>query len=916
MNRLKAFNSNKIFFALLFLCFTCTASANQITISEPFKRIEIGSDIEYLEDRIGSLSAEEVALFPHESFFTSTSSALGFGYTQSVYWLRFHIVNPDKLPREAFLEIDNPLLDSVKFYTRELKTLKKSFSGDLLPFRQREVQYRTIVFNVSIPPGESVHLIRIETTSNMNLPIILWDRDEFRSDKQRELAMIWIYYGIMLAMFLFGMLIFILLKDRVYLLFSLSTASFALFRIAYNGLAFQFLWPESPWWSNRSIPFFVSLSIAIFLMFSRDFLQTKRVSPALDRSLLSLATVFSGCMVMSLFTGYRFSIQMVLVFALIAAFLVIIASLLSIKRGSREAVFYTLGWGAFIVGSILNILREFSVLPINLITSWGQQMGSVFQILFISMGLVDRINTMKNEITVSHEELKKASSRLESETELLSVTMRSIADGVMMTDLKGTVLLMNRTAEMLLNADFSGKAGIPVGDIFRIEAPDAGSPPLNPVLELIETGITLDKEQRGTLIDSEGRRRNISFSITPVRDRLSAIIGAVVAFRDITEMLRIEQEILKTSKLESLATFASGIAHDFNNILTVISGNLSLIKNKSELSQPMSEMVTDTEKITFRAKDLTRQLLTFAKGGNPVKRPADLKALIIESAGFITSGSNVKIDFSLPDDLWVAEVDEGQIAQAVDNIVINAMQAMPHGGSIYISAENIDKDENGDADAEGGPFIAITIRDEGTGIPEENLGRIFDPFFTTKPDGSGLGLSSTYSIIKRHGGDINVESEPGHGSSFRMLIPALGHTMEVAREKSVEVVMGSGKILIMDDEELVLRTAQRLVGNLGYSVECARDGEEMIRMYLAAYNSGTPYDALIMDLTVPGGMGGLEAVKKLREINPSVKAIVSSGYSNDPVMSSCFSYGFCDIVVKPYDLPTLSHILHRVTVSK
>lgn len=390
---------------------------------------------------------------------------------------------------------------------------------------------------------------------------------------------------------------------------------------------------------------------------------------------------------------------------------------------------------------------------------------------------------------------------------------------------------------------------------------------------------------------------------------------------DITERKKIEKELIKAQKLESIGVLAGGIAHDFNNILTAILGNISLVKMSTNLEDNTLQRLVEAEKASLRAKDLTKQLLTFAKGGAPIKKAVSILELLKDSASFALRGSNVKCEFSLPDDpstgsgqaLWSVEVDEGQMSQVIHNLILNADQAMPEGGIIKISAENIVVGAEHALPKEGGRYVKIAIGDLGVGIPKEHLPKIFDPYFTTKEKRGGLGLAIAYSIIKKHDGLITVESEERAGTTFHIYLPASQKEVRTGKEERKGLLlMGRGKILVMDDEEIIREIAGKMLSRIGYEVEVAIDGSEAIERYKIARESGHPFDAVILDLTIPGGMGGKEAVKRLLQIDPGVKAIVSSGYSDDPIMAESRRYGFRGCLAKPYKIQELSEVLHGV----
>ncbi len=401
-------------------------------------------------------------------------------------------------------------------------------------------------------------------------------------------------------------------------------------------------------------------------------------------------------------------------------------------------------------------------------------------------------------------------------------------------------------------------------------------------------------------------------STNSIIDENGEYAGALAMAMDITERRQVEEEHQKVERLESIGTLAGGIAHDFNNILTGILGNISLAIRYMKPDKDVYERLEAAEKASLRARDLTQQLLTFATGGIPVTEAIYIDELVKEAAGFALRGSNVACRFTLPEDLQPVEADLGQISQVITNLVINSQQAMPDGGIIDIVATNIEIGEKGALPLSSGNYVEIVVKDNGVGISKANLKKIFEPYFTTKEKGSGLGLATSYSIIKKHRGHITVESRRNEGTTVRIYLPASEKPVESKEEVVEKPVYGKGKILVMDDEDIIITTLGRMLPQSGYEVEFSRDGAEAINLYTEAKDSGKQFDAVIMDLTVPGGMGGMEAVKKLLEIDPEARVIVSSGYSTDLVIADYEEHGFSGIMTKPYSVEDLRVTLDMV----
>ncbi len=378
--------------------------------------------------------------------------------------------------------------------------------------------------------------------------------------------------------------------------------------------------------------------------------------------------------------------------------------------------------------------------------------------------------------------------------------------------------------------------------------------------------------------------------------------------------LKREQERFRIEKLESLGVVAGGIAHDFNNFLTSILGNVSVAKTLAPTHSEIFSILKDAERVSLQAAELTQQLLTFSKDGVLATKPSSINMLIRDSILFVLRGSNIKPDISIADDLWTAEVDKAQIGQVISNIIINAKQAMPYGGIIRVAAQNAVIDELDDMPLRPGRYITITIEDQGPGIPQDQFDRIFDPYFTTKEEGSGLGLAVCYSVVSKHHGHIEVKTEEGKGTTFSIFLPASGEeSCSDNKLNETEPLCGKGRILLMDDEGILRESIGKMISSLGYDVGLVAEGSEAIKSFLKAKEEGNPYDAIILDLTIPGGMGGEATIEKLRKIDPCIKAIASSGYSNNPIMTNYKAHGFTAAIAKPYTIERLSKVLYQLT---
>jgi PAS domain S-box-containing protein len=507
---------------------------------------------------------------------------------------------------------------------------------------------------------------------------------------------------------------------------------------------------------------------------------------------------------------------------------------------------------------------------------------------------------------------KKAEIELVNEKERLSVTLRSIGDGVITTDIDGNIVFLNKVAEQLTGWSSDEAAGKPSTEVFNIINEKTGAHCTDPVQKVLQLGMITGLSNHTALIARDGTERSIADSGAPIRNRESETIGVVLVFRDVTHEKMIEEELLRVKKLESIGVLAGGLAHDFNNILAAILGNIELASFRiSEHDAKAAALLADAQKATRRAAKLTDQLLTFARGGDPVREKVSLPELITESAEFVLHGSNVVCEYDFPDNLRNVDVDSGQISQVIQNIILNAKHAMPEGGAVAVHCANIEEDAaNALLNIQDSKFVCITLQDQGMGISEELINRIFDPYFTTKQEGHGLGLAICHSIINKHGGYLSVDSTPGKGTCFTLYLPAVRSTEEKTDEPAAAAVaVRSVRVLLMDDDDMIRTVGISQLKTLGHETVLATDGEQAVQLYQEFRDQGKPIDVMIMDLTIAGGMGGKEAVQKVLAIDPEARAIVASGYSNDPVMAKYREHGFRAVVVKPFSMEELASAL-------
>ncbi len=513
--------------------------------------------------------------------------------------------------------------------------------------------------------------------------------------------------------------------------------------------------------------------------------------------------------------------------------------------------------------------------------------------LGIGVDLTRRLATEK--------ELRFANSLLKSQNE---VTM----DGILTVDRHGKVLFNNKRFLEIWSIPQELADSRDDAKMLKFIRPQLVSP--GDFMERVQYLYRQQSETARDVLELKDGRFIDRYS-APLKDENGGYLARIWYFRDVTSFIRQEREQLRISKLEAISTLAAGIAHDFNNILTSVIGNINMASMYAGHEEPAGNFLKSAEQAALKAKDLTYKLLTFSEGGVPVKKVTDIKRFFEDTVQFILSGRPVDYNISFDDDLWNAEFDTAQITQVIQNIVLNAIDAMSEGGTITITGTNFLHDGSTVPALGPGKFLKISIADNGTGITEENIHRIFDPYFTTSPldnnKGKGLGLSIVYSIIFKHGGTVEVESKPEMGACFTFYLPAVDGIED--RSEVTELVSETKtrpRILVMDDDPMVRQLASEMLETCGYDVETAANGAETLKKYGDALKTEKPFHGVIIDLTIRGDKSGKEIFEKLKKIDPGVKALISSGYTTNDVMKNFEKYGFMGVLHKPYGIDEMS----------
>jgi len=515
------------------------------------------------------------------------------------------------------------------------------------------------------------------------------------------------------------------------------------------------------------------------------------------------------------------------------------------------------------------------------------------------------------------ENLRSHERLLVGEKKLLAVTLHSIGDAVITTDRDGLVTMLNKVAEDLTGWSLADAVGQKLSAVFAILDEWTREPREDPFAKVVETGKIVQLPRHTLLVTRDGRELSIADSAAPILDDSGTLLGVVLVFRDMTERHRLVEEMNRVQSMDSIGILASGIAHDFNNLLTGIFGNVFLARESIAASRSLEaqDHLSRALEVFDRTKALTQQLLTFAKGGKPVRKIQGIGTLVRNSAQFALSGSDLSVTFGIADDLWHCDCDGNQIGQVIDNLVLNAKQASPGGGTVDVWAGNRILEPGAECVASHhGNFVEIGIRDNGAGMPPKVLSEIFTPFYSTKATGHGLGLAAVHSIVQKHDGWVEVESECGVGSTFHVFLPADPDSVPDTSHpdsSTDEPSRGTGRILVMDDLEYISSFMCEMLEHLGYAPTATKDGQEAVVEFRRAEDAGEPFRACILDLTIPEGMGGIETAAAIQRIRSDVVLVASSGYSESPVLLEPKGHGFSASLVKPFRVEDLADILEH-----
>lgn len=836
----------------------------------------------------------------------------GEGY--ATYRLKIHLANSGQILAFKFLD----MATSFSVYLDGKKLMSAGFPGITIQSTIAQFYPRVVEFS---PDSASLEVVILASNFHHRKggawePILLGVSADIWQIRQRALNLNFFLFGGILMMGLYHMGLFIIrAKEKSILFFGIFCFLIATRSLVTGERYLIGLFPDFSWEVYTKIAYLTFyIAAPVFAMYFR-YIFPKEIPRYAISLVIVVSALFSGVVLVTTAKIYSHTLPIFQIFTVVASGYGFYALILALIR-KRQGAFVCLAGFAVLFLTIVN-----DMLYANLLIQTGYiiQFGLFIFIFFQAFLLSIRFSKAFETVELQHRTLEDTNAAYKKEI----VDRKRTAEALRESEEKYRVLVENASDAIVVARDgrlcFVNSRAIELSGYSEEELKS------NPFIAVVHPQ-DRDMVQHNYIQRLRGKPAPADYTfrclhkdgsiiwveLSAVRISWEGGPATLNFLRDITEKHRLEEELLKAQKLEAIGVLAGGIAHDFNNILATIMGNVSLAKVDVSWDDKIHHLLEEAEEASKRAKALTQQLLTFSKGGAPVKEVTTISDVIVGCSTFALSGSRIGCDFNLPADLWPVKIDVGQINQVIQNVIINADQAMDAGGTIRISAANITLDMNHGLPLQPGKYVLLKFQDSGSGISEVNLNKIFDPYFTSKKNGSGLGLTTAYSIIKKHDGHITVDSQLGVGTTFNIYLPS---SKEEIRKKTKDArvdIQGKGKILAMDDEEMIRSLIQEMLYRMGYEVELANDGEQAIGLYRQAIATGKPFDAVILDLTVPGAMGGKEAIGRLREIDADVKAIVSSGYSIDPVMSNYEEYGFCGVVEKPYNLQKLGETLNQI----
>lgn len=920
-------------------------ATEQLSKEDPFNGLILGNKIEreqitqyldYYIDETCQLNINTVASEKFAPHFKRLNGKSGFGYSSSSFWFRIHVNNITDHPIEWFMEYPYAVVDHFIFYqlksdesgksketildtadqSSAFHSSKNHFfsvtkSGDAYPFAQRPVNFRTTIIPITQMPGKEIFYFNIRSNGAIVVPLVAWGKEQIAQHMNEDLALNWLYYGFMLAAVLYNVFIFISVRELTYLYMVIVVVGTSFFTMTHNGLAFQYLWPESVWWANVCHPFFAFVTWLGVIIFTTSFLSTKTELPRVH--FFMKVSLYIGIVMLfsSLLLPYRIITQINLLFASTCGMAMIISSCILCFRGQRQARFYIIAWSSILISAFIMLFKSLGLIESNVWTDSGVQISLTLLVTILSFGLVDKINSIQHEKQKALDQVRASEKRYR----LLADNVKEV---IWTLDLK-TLKINYITPSVLSMIGYTSEEAKEYFSFNKMLPPDSAKKAMNAV----KTGVNADDTTKKLIEDKppielecytkDGNIIWTETTLTFLRDEHNNAFELLGVSRDITERKlsekekkKLEDQLAQSNKLESMGTLAGGIAHDMNNILTAIMGYVEITLSDVQSDSKICKRLERVLGACYRARDLVKQILTFSRQESQENIPVNINIMIKEVLKLIRASlpATVKIHQNIPKDKYIVNADPTKIHQIIMNLCSNAGYAMEEqGGILAVCTEMIELDSGSASKYFGllpGPYIRLTVSDTGHGMDRKTMERIFDPFFTTKPrgKGTGMGLAMVHGIVKSLGGNIYVYSEPGKGSTFHLFFPhALKSDLaEHTKSGSVNILTGNETLLYVDDETPIVEMAQEMLSTLGYSVYGVVGSVQALERFKL---NPDLFDLVITDQNMPE-MTGCELAKNIWAIRPDIPIILCSGFNDIVNLESARFMGINEYIMKPY----------------
>ncbi|MFH1156678.1 MAG: 7TM diverse intracellular signaling domain-containing protein [Pseudomonadota bacterium] len=892
----------------------CSSGLARLVVDPNFVSQGVSRYLEFFVDDSLGLNLGDIIQEGFGQKFAPLKGRTSFGYSKSAFWFHMEAENPGAVPITWDLEYTYAVVDQIEIYVPSRSGYQTFRGGDRFPFSVRPVPFRTMVVPVTLEPGIHNLYLRVLSGGTISIPVRAWSEAAFENHRAWDAAVNWMYYGLMAATIIYALFFMVSVRQSLLAHLVMFIGATAMFTMTHTGLAFQYLWPDSPGWANAAHPFLGIVAAISLLLFTQPFLETRDTCPRYHALLKVLAGIGGFLLAAPFILPYRVATQSMVVFCVVSVLAMGCTGTALLVRGSRPARFYMLALSSLLISILLMGLKAYGLLASNTLIDSGVQISAALMVVLFSFGIIDAIATIRFELEHALRQVRKS----ERQYRFLA---DNVKDVIWTMDLK-SLQLNYITPSIKAMLGFTPEEA--TGFTF-----DAMLPPESRTIawDYVKHGLSEDFSEfpragmpRTLDLQCYDRHRNPVWTETTitilhdVRKRPRELLGVT---RDITERKQAEQEkkalesqLIQAGKLEAIGTLAGGIAHDMNNIITAIRGyidiSLSEVPEDSRIHHRLSRVVQACN----RAGGLVRQILTFCRQDIQEAKPLDINPILIEVLALIRASipTTIKINQDIPKARHVILGDPTQIHQIVMNLCSNARDAMLEtGGTLYITTETMNLDTDTAKrylDLMPGPYVRLTVSDTGHGMDAPTRSRIFEPFFTTKPkgQGTGMGLAMVHGIVSKLGGAIYVYSEPGQGTTFNLFFPKVPESDLDDSVREEPVVLGSETILFVDDEPIVLDVAAEMLTDLGYTVLTFPDSSLAYDQFLQEPDR---FDLVISDQTM-AGMTGVGLAEKIHALRPDKPVVLCTGFIGHITPGALSSAGVKSLLLKPFSKEDLA----------